>query len=46
MAAGTAPISAEMAVQIETGTDGLVTRRDTFKDKWQKIWPELAAEQQ
>lgn len=43
MAGGVAPVSEERAVQIEVFTDGLVSRRDTFPTRWEKIWPELAA---
>jgi DNA-binding transcriptional regulator YdaS (Cro superfamily) len=42
MASGQAPISPARAVEIEIGTNGAVTRKDTHKSDWQLIWPELA----
>ncbi len=42
MASSKAPISPEMAVRIETETNGAVTRKDTFPRRWTLIWPELA----
>jgi DNA-binding transcriptional regulator YdaS (Cro superfamily) len=40
MAAGTAPISAARAMEIEKATDGLVTRQELYED-WQRVWPDL-----
>ena len=31
---------------LEQATGGRVTRRELFPDSWQRIWPELAAEEQ
>ena len=42
---GNKPIPMAHAAAIEQFTDGAVTRRDMFPDTWQRIWPELAAQQ-
>lgn len=42
MASGAAPIPHERAVEIEGLSDGAVTRRDMFPEKWHRIWPELS----
>jgi DNA-binding transcriptional regulator YdaS (Cro superfamily) len=37
------PIPLHFGVPIERATDGAVTRREMFPDRWQTVWPELAA---
>ena len=37
------PVSEKVAVRIEKGTKGKLTRQMLFPDDWQEIWPELAA---
>lgn len=41
MASGDAPISPERCVEIESATNGEVTRPELRPDDWQRIWPEL-----
>jgi DNA-binding transcriptional regulator YdaS (Cro superfamily) len=41
MASGSAPIASDRAVLIEQGTEGAVTRKDLYKNDWDKHWPEL-----
>lgn len=43
MASGRCSISPARCVEIETATNGKVSRRDLRPDDWQKIWPELSA---
>ncbi len=43
LASGRCPISPQRCVEIETATDGVVSRRDLRPDDWGKIWPELLA---
>ena len=42
IASGEAPISPELAVQLEQSTDGEISRKKLFPNTWEKIWPELA----
>jgi DNA-binding transcriptional regulator YdaS (Cro superfamily) len=42
---GRSAVSPERAVDIERATSLAVTRRDLFPENWQRIWPELQAEQ-
>ena len=42
LASGKSPVSVSRCLEIETKTDGMVTRRDLRPDDWMKIWPELA----
>lgn len=46
VAYGYRPCGAALAVRIEQGTSGHVTRRDLCPDDWQDIWPELADSQE
>lgn len=46
VAYGYRPCGAALAVRIEQGTSGHVTRRDLCPDDWQDIWPELADAQE
>lgn len=46
MVNGTCAISNERCVAIESLTDGVVTRKDLRPDNWQKLWPELAQQDQ
>lgn len=41
-ASGDRPIPEKYGAQIETATNGAVTRKEMFPDDWQKMWPELA----
>lgn len=41
MASGNRAITAERASDIERFTGGVVTRKEMFPSKWQRIWPEL-----
>lgn len=41
MASGKSSISPEKAVLLEQITEGVVSRKDSRPDDWQKIWPEL-----
>lgn len=41
MASGNRSITAERAADIELFTGGVVTRKEMFPAKWQRIWPEL-----
>lgn len=41
MASGNRAITAERASDIERFTGGVVTRKELFPSKWQRIWPEL-----
>ncbi|HHQ6553258.1 TPA: transcriptional regulator [Serratia fonticola] len=40
MAAGTASISPERSIAIETATGGEVTRIDLRPEDWMRIWPD------
>lgn len=42
IAAGTVPVSAERAVDIEKVSQGKVSRKTFFPNNWKRIWPELA----
>ena len=42
MSSGDSPISEKRAVQIESLTNGQVSRKDIFPNDWEAIWPELA----
>lgn len=46
MVNGTCAISNERCVLIETITSGVVSRKDLRPDNWQKLWPELAQQDQ
>lgn len=43
MASGLAPISPERGLEIEHLSGGLVSRKESLPDRWEKIWPELAS---
>lgn len=38
---GHRPMPIEHAAAFEAATDGLVSRKEMFPDRWHKIWPEL-----
>lgn len=44
-ASGSRPIPIEYAAPIEKATQGAVTRKEMFPDKWETIWPELVEQQ-
>lgn len=41
---GHRPVPIEHAAAFEAATNGLVSRKEMFPDRWQKIWPELENE--
>jgi len=43
---GARPIPFERCPQIESVTNGLVTRKDLCPKEWQTLWPELAKQDQ
>lgn len=45
-ASGRRPVPIERCADIERITNGAVTRRDLRPDDWQRIWPELAQQEQ
>ncbi|OZI79888.1 transcriptional regulator [Bordetella genomosp. 2] len=45
-ASGRRPVPIERCPDIERATAGAVTRRDLRPDDWERIWPELAAQQE
>ena len=46
MVSGVAAISPERCVQIESLTNGIVTRKDLKPNNWEEIWPELNTDAQ
>ncbi|WP_081760435.1 transcriptional regulator [Bordetella petrii] len=43
---GRRPVPVEHCAAVELATDGAVTRQELRPDDWQRIWPELAAQQE
>lgn len=43
MASGKSAISPERCVEIEKITNGMVTRKHLYPDRWHLIWPEIAS---
>jgi len=44
IAYGNRPCSPRIAVCIEQQSGGIITRKMLFPDDWQKVWPELVAQ--
>jgi DNA-binding transcriptional regulator YdaS (Cro superfamily) len=42
---GSRPIPIQYGAPIEQATNGAVTRVEMFPDDWQRVWPELAAQE-
>lgn len=42
---GVRPIPFERCPQIESVTNGLVTRQELCPDNWRELWPELAEQE-
>ena len=43
MASGARPVPVEHGAPMESFTGGAFSRREYWPDKWDRIWPELAA---